>query len=320
MVRARAQVEAAVASGASVLLEGNDAVALAEVAEVVHYRRHSTGEVALWRVEVSTALPSQFSRTLGSLLRADELGTLIVESIDGLQAEQQLELLTAMTDERWQTQVLATLLSGSDEVEDRPGMSDELAAAVSTIAIDIPRLADRPEDIPPLVNWHLARLNRESDDADLRLADDTLDVLMVYAWPGEGPELTKVLTSAFRRATGTVIHPSDLPKLLHHAVDHAAMAQDRPEPIDLDAYLDRVEAALVERALELASGNKAEAARLLGVSRPRLYRKLEQMDVVTPTPAKREAEADVVSQPPTSPEPEPSTGGDIEFLPVEGEE
>ncbi len=113
-----------------------------------------------------------------------------------------------------------------------------------------------------------------------------------------------------------------MPKVLHHAVDHVALATDRPEPIDLDDYLSRVETRLVERALELARGNKAEAARLLGVSRPRLYRKLEQlgepaggMSPGRPTPkhdAEPAVQADSESPPPAD--------DSIEFLPVEGDD
>ena len=50
-----------------------------------------------------------------------------------------------------------------------------------------------------------------------------------------------------------------------------------PEPVDLDAFLQRVERELVERAMQQANGNKTEAARLLGLSRPRLYRRLVQL-------------------------------------------
>lgn len=303
------------------LVAGHDALALAEIAEAIHYQRHTTGEAPLWHVDAQTALPSELTRALGGLLRDENSGTLVVESIDHLPAEQQLELLTAMAADAWQAQIVATQVEASDA--DAAGMSDELAAAVSTIGIEIPLLADRPEDIPPLVAWHLDRLNHDAADSAMKVADDALDVMVLYPWPGETTELGEVVASAYRRARGAAVTARDLPKILHHAVDHAAMAIDRPEPIDLDDYLSRVETALVERALELASGNKAEAARLLGVSRPRLYRKLEQMGVVEPTPAKSKPQAvpgPSTEQKPTPPAEDDMAEDDIEFLPVDGGE
>ncbi len=318
MVRARAQVEVAVSSGANVLVTGRDVESLAEIAETIHYQRYPKGNVALWRVDIETAMPSEWQRALGGLLRNDGPGTLLAGSIDHLAAEQQVELLTAMAADTWHAQVLATQVDNGGVAA--CGMSDELAAAVSTIAIDVPRLTDRPEDIPPLVDWHLDRLNRDADEAIACVSSEVLDMLMIYSWPGETHELGDVLATAHRRARGAAITARDLPKVLHLAVGHAAGRHERPEPIDLDDYLSRVESLLVERALELAGGNKAEAARLLGVSRPRLYRKLEQMGAVEP--ARPQPKPDAVSRPPVEfeAEPAPSSGEDIEFLPVDGDE
>jgi DNA-binding NtrC family response regulator len=314
MVRARAQVDAAVASRASTLIHGPDATALAEVAETIHYRLHATGQAALWRIEADQALPSELSRALSALARHEGDASLVIESIDHLPAELQAELLTGLADDRWHAQLLATQSTRDSDSE--LGMSDELAAAVSTLMIEIPPLADRPEDLPPLVAWHLERLNQDSAEPVYELTDDAMDLLIVYPWPGETTELAEVLTSAHLRAKGPQIAARDLPKPLHHAMEHAALASDPPEPIDLDDYLSRVEGALVERALELAGGNKAEAARLLGVSRPRLYRKLVQMGLAEPPPS------DQKPREKQKPEklPQPPLESEIEFLPVDEED
>ena len=69
----------------------------------------------------------------------------------------------------------------------------------------------------------------------------------------------------------------DLPERLHVAAQAAAVPRRVDETIVLDEYLGRVERELIRRALARAKGNKARAARLLGVTRPRLYRRMVQL-------------------------------------------
>lgn len=326
MVQLRAQVDAAAASGASVLIHGVDTPSLGEVAQAIHYRRHREGESPLWSIDAAAALPSELQRLFDAVLCSEQPSTLLIESANRLQAEQQLQLLTAIGETQWNAQLIATHPNSARSIELEIGLSDELAAALSTLSITLPPLAERPEDIPTLVAWNIAELDRESEGLVSTIADDALDVMMIYPWPGEQDELAEVVSKAHVRARGRTISLGHLPKRLGHAVDKAALALDKPIPIALDDYLNRVEAALVERALELAAGNKAEAARLLGVSRPRLYRKLEQMGVVQSSPASKRPAPDRDSKPtaesrePASADPATPSEEGIEFLPVDGEE
>jgi DNA-binding NtrC family response regulator len=74
-----------------------------------------------------------------------------------------------------------------------------------------------------------------------------------------------------------LIEPGDLPRRLHDAADAVAHAPRTPRPIDLEAYLETVEREVIERALRASDGNKSQAAKLLGMTRPKLYRRLEQL-------------------------------------------
>lgn len=323
VVRARAQVAAAIASGANTLVTGPEPAGLTEVVLAIHHGIHAGGKGGLYRFDALDALPSELSRALGHLSRDQVGGTLLIESIDSLAVDLQAELLTAVAQPDWRAQVIATR---SSKVPPSADVSDELAAVVSTLVVEVPPLADRPEDIPLLVEACLADLVEGSTDTPpATLTVEALDLLMVYPWPGELPELYEMLERAQARAGRHPIEPRHLPKIVHHAIEQAALTTDRPEPIDLDDYLSRVESALVSRALELAGGKKAEAARLLGVSRPRLYRKLEQMGLMEPAPTKPKTTPTPPPEPqPTETEPEPTEAAaadeGIEFLPVEGDE
>ncbi|WP_145245645.1 helix-turn-helix domain-containing protein [Aeoliella mucimassa] len=325
MERVRAQVAAAAASGANTLITGHDSRGLQQIAQSIHYRRYSSGEQGLLELDTTTALPSQLGRLLQQMLTSETQATLLIESVESLTAEQQFELLTAMARTEWQGQVLATQLVAVDnnmELETpRPALSDELQAVLTTLVIEVPPLAARPEDLPELARWYLEDLVQGSRDPAPTLTEDALDLLMIYSWPGEQTELSELLTAAAGRAREGTITARHLPKVLHHAADYESLASDRPQPIDLDDYLSRVEAALVTRALELAGGNKAEAARLLGVSRPRLYRKLEQMGLVEPTSTKPATKPTEEKPPKEKPvvEPPSTADDDIEFLPLDPE-
>jgi len=106
---------------------------------------------------------------------------------------------------------------------------------------------------------------------------EAMDQLVMYPWRGNFDELRTVIQQAARRATSPLIGPNDLPDALHHAARAAAHQRRAPEPIVLDQYLERIEAELIRRALKRSKGNRARAARLLGISRARLLRRIEQL-------------------------------------------
>ncbi|MGI9456677.1 MAG: sigma-54-dependent transcriptional regulator [Aeoliella sp.] len=320
MVRLCAQVAAAVTSGANVLIEGPSGWELLEIAKTIHYRAHPGGDAPLVHLDGVAALSDDLRRSFSHSATGSAFGgSLLIESIDRLPPALQAELLAGMGKAEWQGQLLATQSVAEGE---EPGeISDELRATISTISIAMPPLAERPEDLPLISQWYVEDRNRDTDKQVQGFSDDALDHLVLYDWPGELEELRAVIVRAHRTAAGPLITATDLPSAVQHALQRAQLTSDPPKPIDLDAYLGEVEGALVRRALELADGNKAEAARLLGVSRPRLYRKLEQMGLVEP--AQSSQRKDKSSQ---RKEPAPVAGPDkslsrdeIEFQPVDSD-
>ncbi|MCL2346957.1 MAG: sigma 54-interacting transcriptional regulator [Planctomycetaceae bacterium] len=111
---------------------------------------------------------------------------------------------------------------------------------------------------------------------------DALDLLTQYHWPGNLDELANVTAEAHANAVGTLVRATDLPARLSQAADARIMLQQE-EKIDLEKFLQSVELELIQRALKAAQGNKAHAARLLGMTRPRLYRRLEQLGLIETT-------------------------------------
>jgi DNA-binding NtrC family response regulator len=152
---------------------------------------------------------------------------------------------------------------------------------LSTIAIHIPRLIDRTEDLPILAQYFLESCNRGSDKQVGSIRPDALDLLALYCWPRGLNELREVIGAAHRTCKAHEIAPDDLPTLIHHAAQSTARATRRAERIVLDELLAAIEKEVISRALAQSGGNKSSAAELLGMTRPRLYRRMIQLGLIS---------------------------------------
>lgn len=309
LVLARLQVQAAADSRAAVLVRGNLPDELRAVAEAIHFTAHGGGEAELVRMELPLALPLDWDRALAK--GRSGRGTLLLENAHHLNAAQQQELSTALASKEWSWQVVSTI--AMSEGDETPVLPAELRARLAAIEIYLPPLAKRLEDLPVVAQWCVENLNRDTSKQVEGFTDDALERLALYDWPGGVAELQNTVALAHASCRGPRIEGTDLPRVVRNAVAHAQLQARDVEPIDLDDYLARVESLVVHRALELAGGNKAEASRLLGVSRPRLYRKLEQMGLLEPVavrPASRPTPSSTDLPPVVEVE-------EIEFLPVD---
>jgi DNA-binding NtrC family response regulator len=102
--------------------------------------------------------------------------------------------------------------------------------------------------------------------------------LLTYDWPGNLRELNRVVEEARRHGEGLLIDAVDLPAAIRGHLASAYAPQATPPPITpLDELLAQIERRLIENALQRARQNKSRAAELLGISRPRLYRRIKEL-------------------------------------------
>jgi transcriptional regulator with PAS, ATPase and Fis domain len=134
--------------------------------------------------------------------------------------------------------------------------------------------------LPVLAQLFLEDVNAQVEKQVHSLAPESLDMLSAYAWPGNLDELHAVIAEAHSRSTGIQITPRDLPETIRRSQEAAARVRRAEDSIDLEEFLVRVERELIERALSRAKGNKARAAKLLGMTRPKLYRRLVQLKLI----------------------------------------
>jgi DNA-binding NtrC family response regulator len=147
---------------------------------------------------------------------------------------------------------------------------------LSVVPIHIPPLRHRVQDIRPLAELCLEAANavrvRRQDKAPCRFAEETLPCLLQYDWPGNNLELASVVTHAVLLADGEKIGPAAITESLGKAVASPA-AETLAVP--LAGGLRQIERAVIAAVIERCRGNKAAAARVLGLHRRTLYRLLE---------------------------------------------
>jgi DNA-binding NtrC family response regulator len=301
MRKVRSQVLAAAASGANVIVYGRRGAGRGHIARAIHYRAAGDSSARLVPLDCELAGEEVLRRSLEAVRattgEARQRATLLLENLDRLTPTLQARLSELSQHNALSARIIATCsrhtasaVGQSESVSEPAGAADRAAPAidaglldaVSTISIDVPRLSERLVDLPILVQAFLEKANRGSDKQIGSVRGDALDLLALYSWPGELDELRDVIGAAHRACGAHQITPADLPAVIHHASKAAARAQRRPERIELDDLLSNIEREAIVRALAQAGGNKTEAAELLGMTRPRLYRRLVQLGLAGP--------------------------------------
>ncbi len=156
----------------------------------------------------------------------------------------------------------------------------DLLYELGVLTVPVPGLDEHREDIPALVN-HFLRLG----PSQVRLSSDALEVLAGRKWPGAVRELRNLVERAVVEAHDKVIGPDSVrvlcaPEPIDRAIeDSLAMLVGRLLDLPIGNKLAAVEAALLESAMRASSGNKTAAARLLGLHRKAVERKLEKYDM-----------------------------------------
>jgi DNA-binding NtrC family response regulator len=169
-----------------------------------------------------------------------------------------------------------------DAARSEPATLDPaLLDAISTITIRLPRLVERIEDLPVLAQCFLEACNCGNVKQVGSIRRDALDRLALHSWPGELNELRDVIAAAHRECASHEIAATDLPDVIHHAFQAASRSARPFAPIVLDELLATIEKEAIVRALIHSGGNKTEAAELLGMTRPRLYRRMVQLGLVS---------------------------------------
>jgi transcriptional regulator with PAS, ATPase and Fis domain len=156
---------------------------------------------------------------------------------------------------------------------------EDLYYRLRVVPIEVPPLRDRREDIEPLAQHLLARVNRRHNRS-VRLSPDAMRALLRYDWPGNVRELENALEYAVAVSRGQTLHPQDLPRELLDLRPDARSPTSGSEPQrstpTAPAGGDRPEYERIRAALDSHHWRRGEAAEALGMSRTTLWRKMRE--------------------------------------------
>ena len=151
----------------------------------------------------------------------------------------------------------------------------DLYYRLNVIALHLPTLRQRADDIPLLADYFLDRIAELRTEERKVLSAETLEVLVAYTWPGNVRELENALERAVILTPGGEIDPSSLPERVTARVSEPLVAERVPSNPTLEA----VERAYIMWVLQSEGGNKSRAADALGIDPSTLYRKLSRYGV-----------------------------------------
>jgi len=287
MKRARTQATLAAESRWSVAVIGPAGAGRQQLAKTIHFGFEADRAGRLIPLDCSVLGGDLINSTVTALAAAPPAdtpgrGTLLLNGAETIPPEVQADLAKVLFDRAFPLRVIATCASRLVEMARRGEFHEALALGLSTIEIELPPLAARREDIPLLAQLLLEDVNASGARQVGGFSAEAMDLLAGYAWPGNADELAAAVAEAHQNADGAQILARHLPSRIHLAFEAAARPRRRESTIQLDEYLARIERELIERAMRQAKGNKTKAARLLGLNRPRLYRRLLQLGLIEP--------------------------------------
>ncbi len=169
--------------------------------------------------------------------------------------------------------VAATNRDLEEEVR-RGHFRSDLFYRLNVIAIELPSLRDRRDDLVMLIDHFFGELAAEREAAPKALSADALDAVMVYDWPGNVRELQNALEHAVVLSKATLIEPGALPERITRRRREPLVAErSSPNP-----SLEVIERAYIMWVLQAEGGNKTRAAEVLGIDPSTLYRKLSRYE------------------------------------------
>jgi two-component system response regulator AtoC len=287
---------------ATVLVRGETGTGKECIARAIHFNSPNASEpfVAVNCTALAeTLLESElFGHVRGAFTGAVEsrkgyfelagAGTVFLDEIGDMGAELQAKLLRVLERQEFypvgaeqprttKARVIAATHRPLEELVRKREFREDLYFRLKVVEIPVPPLRERRGDVPLLAEHLLGKIVAKLHRDVRGVSPEVMRELQSYDWPGNVRELENALTRAAVLARGPVIG------LEHLALGALDTGETRAvEGRHRDGSLETVEAAHVQEILNQTRGNKRQAARILGISRPRLDRIIEKHDLIVP--------------------------------------
>ena len=286
-------------SGATVLIIGESGTGKELVANAIHeFGNRAQGPIVkvncaaipenLLEAELfgheRGAFTNALSRRIGRFEQAQG-GTLFLDEVGELPMSLQAKLLRAIQERTIERlgnstpiavdfRLIAATAQDLTKAIEEGYFREDLYYRLNVVRMHLPPLRERIEDVPLLVQRFLVRSERPAT-----LREDALQLIMSHDWPGNVRELENVITRAIVLAPGGVITPECVQISARNGGGDESWESHIPHRDGYWSVIHKVEAQLIRAALNEAHGNKAEAARILGIQRRLLYQKMAEFDL-----------------------------------------
>lgn len=242
------------------------------------------------------------SQRIGKFEQCDG-GTLFLDEIGDMTAQTQTKILRVLQDGTFErvggnasvkanVRVIAATNKQLEQAVSDGEFREDLFYRLNVVRIQLPSLRERPGDIPALVNYFLAK-NSPNPTKPCTIQPEALTRLQAHTWPGNVRELENAVQRALVLAKGDAILPEDLPPEVSQSPTEAVTGSVEGEDLaGLAARLFRwarahpnlkiipaVERELIINALKETSGNQVQAAKLLGITRATLRKRIEKFGI-----------------------------------------
>jgi len=297
-------IEQVAPSRSTVFIQGESGTGKELVAQAIH--RRSPRKNKPFIVVNSSNIPTEllednlfghvkgaFTGATGNrqgLFQASDGGTIMFDEITTVGADVQAKLLRVLQNKEFiplgsvepRTVDVRILAATNEDVKEqiRAGkFREDLYYRLNVLAITVPPLRHRLEDLPQLVTHFLQKYNAENNKQVESIESEALERLLTYNWPGNVRELENVIERGVVLANGSQIELSSLPKDLEEGAVVPAAATPLPEGVGLYDAVNRYERQLIESALRRAAGVQKQAAKILGLKPTTLNEKIKRLGI-----------------------------------------
>lgn len=293
MKRVMSQMEFAKSSNGAVHFSGEQGTGREAIARSIHHQSQFNSKVfvpidcrRLPAREIKKTIQRVFAESQSNSQSPDSFqpGVLFLRDVHLLKRELQVQLVEGVASQAAGDSI--RMMSSSSEnlklMLERDELESSFFYLITPLIFEIPALRDRRNDIPLLSQAFLEEQNRYSQKQVSGFSTDVLENWQRYNWPGNLIELKAVIAEICDQFEGSgVIGMKEMPFRFRTGWDAQAVGPTRHvEPVLLEDELAEFETKRINEALELSKGNKSQAAKLLGMTRPKFYRRLEALGLI----------------------------------------
>jgi len=213
-------------------------------------------------------------------------GSIFLDEISDLPLDMQPKLLRVLEEKEMERlggtrptksdfRLIAATNANLETLVEQGHFRKDLYYRLNVLPIQIPPLRDRKEDIPLLANHFIQRLSREMGTKTASVSPEVMQIFLDYPWPGNVRELSNILERVLYTIDVDNIQVRHLPIFLQ------GLAEDSPKPqaTILKRLKDNMEREALLHSIRVSKYNKNQAARLLGIHRTSLYKKMKKLNI-----------------------------------------